>query len=98
MVWDDHQNRCVGDLCFRSDVKNVKLRRDRLVAVLESKINIYNLEDLKIVGTHDTFTNTRGLCSVSSDESTFVLAYPDHSRGSIHVVNYTTNTSCRIKA
>lgn len=29
MIWDDHQNRCIGELSFRTDVKAVRLRRDR---------------------------------------------------------------------
>lgn len=34
MIWDDHQNRCIGELSFRSEVRNVKLRRDRVIVVL----------------------------------------------------------------
>ena len=98
MIWDDHQNRCIGDLCFRSEVKAVKLRRDRLIAVMETKINIYNLEDLKIIGTHDTFGNPRGLCAVSHQESSFVLVYPDRSRGVLRAMNYSTMTGVNFTA
>jgi hypothetical protein len=29
MLWDDHQLKCIGELSFKSDVRNVKMRRDK---------------------------------------------------------------------
>ena len=60
MIWDDHQNRCIGELSFRSEVKAVRLRRDRVVVVLEYKIYVYNFADLKLVDHIETTQNTRG--------------------------------------
>jgi hypothetical protein len=29
MLWDDSQMKCIGELNFKSDVKSVKLRKDK---------------------------------------------------------------------
>merc|ERR1719321_2581521 len=41
MIWDDHQNRCIGELSFRSEVKAVRMSRERVVVVLQNKIYVY---------------------------------------------------------
>jgi len=38
VIWDDDRNRCVGELVFRSEVKGVRLRRDRVAVQLEHKV------------------------------------------------------------
>ena len=74
MIWDDHQARCIGELSFRVPVRAVKLRRDKIVVVLEHKIYVYNFSDLKIVHQTDTWGNPRGICSLSPTQESCAMA------------------------
>jgi len=42
MIWDDHQGKCIGELSFKTQVRAVRLRRDRIVVALEHKVLVYN--------------------------------------------------------
>jgi WD repeat-containing protein 45 len=88
MLWDDHQNRPIGELTFRSAVKAVKLRRDRVVVVLEKKIYVYNFADLKLVDHIETTWNPRGLCALCPNASNTVLACPGLKPGHVKVDLY----------
>ena len=66
MIWDDHQNRCIGELSFRSEVRAVRLRRDRVVVVLDYKIYVYNFADLKLVDHIETTHNPKGAAPSSA--------------------------------
>ncbi|CAN0897132.1 Autophagy-related protein 18a [Linum grandiflorum] len=88
MIWDDHLSRCFGELSFRSEVKNVKLRRDKIVVVLAQKIFVYNFLDLRLVHQIETALNSKGLCEVSHASSPMVLACPGLQKGQIRVENY----------
>lgn len=63
MIWDDYQNKCIAELEFRSDVRAVKLRRDRIVVVLDNKVYVYNFVDLKLLHQLETFANPKGALS-----------------------------------
>lgn len=60
MIWDDHQNRCIGELSFRTEVKAVKLRRDRVIVVLAKKVYVYNFADLNLLSNVETIDNPKG--------------------------------------
>jgi len=83
MIWDDHQERKIAELEFRSPVKAVKMRRDRIVVALETKIYIYNFEDLRLIGQQDTANAKLGLVALSPTSSNIVLAFPSTNVGEV---------------
>ncbi|XP_042505440.1 autophagy-related protein 18a-like [Macadamia integrifolia] len=88
MIWDDHQSRCIGELSFRSEVRAVRLRRDRIIVVLEQKIFVYNFADLKLLHQIETIANPKGLCAVSQVSGSLVLVCPGLLKGQIRVEHY----------
>jgi WD40 repeat protein len=98
MIWDDHQSRCIGELSFRSEVRGVRLRRDRIVVVLEQKIFIYNFADLKQLHQIETIANPKGLCEVSHAAGSFVLVCPGLQKGQVRVEHYNSKRTKFIMA
>jgi len=98
MIWDDHQNRCIGELSFRSDVKAVKLRRDKVVVVLEYKIYVYNFADLKLVDHIETAENSKGLCALCPYSSNTVLVCPGLQKGHVRIELYDSRNTNIIEA
>ena len=97
IIWDDYEGRCIGEFSFRSDVRAVKLRRDRIVVVVEHKIYVYNFMDLKLLQQIETLANPRGLCCLSHHSNTFVLACPGLQRGQVRVEHFGLNMTKLIK-
>ncbi|TDH65381.1 hypothetical protein CCR75_002034 [Bremia lactucae] len=112
MIWDDHQSRNIGELSFRSEVKAVKLRRDRVVVVLQNKIYVYNFckslvkivshtlddPDLKLVDHIETIANPKGLCALCPNPSNTVLACPGVTRGTVRIELYDLRKTTLITA
>jgi WD40 repeat protein len=98
MIWDDHQNKCIGELMFKSEVFAVRLRRDRVVVVLGNKVYVYRFSDLKLLDQITTVSNTKGLISLCADPSNNTLALPGLAIGSIRVELYDIKKVTIIKA
>ncbi|KAI7753626.1 hypothetical protein M8C21_026132 [Ambrosia artemisiifolia] len=98
MIWDDHQGRCIGELSFRSEVRGVRLRRDRIVVVLEHKIFVYNFTDLKLLQQIETFGNPKGVCEVSQGVGNFVLVCLGLRKGQVRVEHYASKRTKFISA
>lgn len=98
MIWDDHQSKCIGELMFKSEVLAVRLRRDRVVVLLQSKIYVYRFSDLKLLDQISTISNPKGLICLCSDPANNILAVPGLSKGSIRVEHYDISKTTIIKA
>uniref|UniRef100_A0A061RD06 Wd repeat domain phosphoinositide-interacting protein 3-like n=1 Tax=Tetraselmis sp. GSL018 TaxID=582737 RepID=A0A061RD06_9CHLO len=88
MIWDDHQGKCIGELSFRSPVRAVRLRRDRIVVALEHKVLVYNFADLKLLHQIETCSNTKGLVALSAAADSTVMACPGLHKGQVRVELY----------
>lgn len=98
MIWDDHQNRCIGELSFRTEVKAVRMSRERVVVVLEYNIYVYNFADLNLLHTIETVSNPKGLCSLCTNSASCVLACPGLQKGHIRVELFHITRSTLISA
>lgn len=85
MLWDDNKGRCFGELSFRSAVRSIRLRRDRIVVVVELKVFVYNIADFKLLHQVETVVNPKGLCAVSQSAGSLVLACPGLHKGQVRV-------------
>jgi hypothetical protein len=93
VIWDDYERKNRTEISFNSVVKNVKLRKDMLVVILEQKTFIFAFMALKLIEQVDTGSNPLGLCGISTAEKAIskTIALPNPIRGSIKVLNYGKN-------
>jgi WD40 repeat protein len=85
IIWDDLQGKILTELCFYSDVKNVKLLHKQLFVVCENIIFIFNFETFENTDIIHTFLNPKGVISVSGKENNIVCAFPYSMKGFVMV-------------
>ena len=90
VIWDDYERKNRTEITFNSVVKNVKLRKDMLVVILEQKTFIFSFLTLQLIEQVDTGFNPLGLCGVATAEKAIskIIALPSPGKGSIKVLNY----------
>lgn len=49
LMWDDNQQKCIGEMSFKAPVKAVRLRKEKIVVVLEHKVYVYKFSDMKLI-------------------------------------------------
>ncbi|GAA5893737.1 phosphoinositide binding protein ATG18 [Sporobolomyces salmoneus] len=66
----------ICELTFPTTILAVKLNRRRLVVVLEEKIYVYDISNMKLLHEIETSPNPNAICSLSPSSENSYLAYP----------------------
>ncbi|KAA1066579.1 autophagy protein [Puccinia graminis f. sp. tritici] len=66
----------ICELMFPTSVLAVKLNRRRLVVVLEEEIYVYDIGNMKLLQSFETYPNPSAVCALAPSSENSYLAYP----------------------
>lgn len=75
VLWDDFNTKIVAEFKFTSSIKNVKLKRDKIIIICKKKLFMFSLLTYDNLLNIDTNDNPQGLISVNLDPANTVIAY-----------------------
>jgi autophagy-related protein 18 len=76
----------ICELFFVTPILGIKLNKKRIAVILETKIHIYDINNLKILHSIDTVPNPKGVCALSPCSKNCFLAYPaSQQNGNVYI-------------
>lgn len=79
IIWDNQTRRLVADIEFVDEVMAVRMRRDRIIVALPTRVFVYHFSTLKILQSYNTDRNPYGELNFPS----ILLDSPSLSRSHI---------------
>lgn len=84
IIWDDHQGKIISKLRFNENILNIRLRNDKIIAIFENKIYIFNLNTLETISIINSYINPTGIIGISNgDNNKLILAFPFECQGTL---------------
>ena len=88
IIWDDLLNKRISELILNSEIVNVKIKLDKIIAVTKNNfLYVVEISDLEI---KNIFQIYQSLFSVSMDDNILVLAFPYKHSGYVKIKKYNT--------
>lgn len=94
-LYDDNRKTTIGEMTFRTMVRGIRLRRDRIVVILDHKIYVYNSTNLVVIDHIETIANPFGICAISVYAQN-VLACPGIQPGNVRIEIYDAPATSKI--
>jgi WD40 repeat protein len=104
LIWDDNNKKILCKMTLKEKVLNLKLRKDRIIIVCNSKIHIchYSTSDFQLVGSLETGPNPLGLIGINYTQEKGIIVYPsndeDRKKGQITVNHFIQGNNIYINA
>jgi len=100
LVYDDRQQEFVMEVSLPESVLNIRLKRDKLIAVCRSQIHVFSFPNrCKLLFNVTTRDNPKGICELSSvrlgvanlsEGSHDLMVFPGYKTGSVQILNLAT--------
>ncbi|KAJ2945149.1 hypothetical protein O0L34_g9210 [Tuta absoluta] len=88
MLLDDQVRQFRAEVVFKSPIRAMRARKDKVAVVLQSSIQVLSLPSLQRVALLRTPTTTRPLCAIASDDNApQILAAPATRKGAAQLLD-----------